>query len=47
MLSSHYYEMPTGWALAVVAGLLGISIGLSLLFPQKKRLVPEVEDESG
>jgi tellurite resistance protein TerC len=47
MLSSHYYEMPTAWALAVVAGLLGISIALSLLFPPKKKMAPQAEDESG
>jgi tellurite resistance protein TerC len=41
MLTSHYYEMPTVWALAVVAGLLALSIVMSLLFPQKPALPPE------
>jgi tellurite resistance protein TerC len=35
MLVSHYRTIPTEWALAVVAGLLGISIIASLLFPQR------------
>ena len=35
MLVSHYHTIPTEWALAVVAGLLGISIIASLLFPQR------------
>jgi tellurite resistance protein TerC len=35
MLVSHYHPIPTEWALAVVAGLLGISIIASLLFPQR------------
>jgi tellurite resistance protein TerC len=36
MLLSNYYPIPTEWALAVVAGLLAISVGASLLFPAKK-----------
>lgn len=47
MLSSHYFEIPTGWALGVVAGLLAVSIGASLLFPQKKAIVPQLEDDTG
>lgn len=35
MLISHYVHIPIGIALAVVAGLLLISIVLSLLFPKK------------
>ena len=35
MLVSHYHTIPTEWALAVVGGLLGISIIASLLFPQR------------
>lgn len=35
MLVSHYRTIPTEWALAVVGGLLGISIIASLLFPPK------------
>jgi tellurite resistance protein TerC len=35
MLASHYYTIPTEWALAAVAGLLGISILASVLFPEK------------
>jgi tellurite resistance protein TerC len=33
---SGLYSIPTSWALIVVAGLLLISIGMSLLFPEKK-----------
>lgn len=36
MLLSHYYEIPIGWALAVVAGVLALSVGLSVAFPEKK-----------
>lgn len=35
MLLSHYFVIPTGWALGIVAGILAISIIASLLFPQK------------
>lgn len=37
MLVSHYYSIPTWLALAVVAGVLGISVAASLLFPQKQK----------
>jgi tellurite resistance protein TerC len=36
MLAAHYYEMPTLMALAVVAGILLVSIVGSLAFPRKK-----------
>ena len=36
MLASHYYTIPTEWALATVGGLLGLSILASVLFPPKK-----------
>jgi tellurite resistance protein TerC len=36
MLASGYVQIPVGVALGVVAGVLLISIFLSLLFPQKK-----------
>ncbi len=36
MLASHYLSIPTGWALAIVAFVLGASILASLLNPQKK-----------
>jgi tellurite resistance protein TerC len=36
MLASHYYSIPTEWALATVGGLLGLSILASVLFPPKK-----------
>jgi len=36
MLLSHYYTIPTGVALAVVAGLLGVSVLASVLFPRRK-----------
>ena len=35
MLMSHYYKIPVGAALGVVAGVLLLSIVLSLLFPKK------------
>jgi len=35
MLASHYVRIPIGIALAVVAGVLLISVGMSLLFPRK------------
>jgi tellurite resistance protein TerC len=35
MLASHYLRIPIGAALAVVAGVLSISIVLSLLIPKK------------
>jgi len=34
MLASGYYDIPTAWALAVVAGVLGVAIGASLLMPE-------------
>jgi tellurite resistance protein TerC len=37
MLGSHYVEIPTEWALAVVLLVLGTSVAASLLHPQKKR----------
>jgi tellurite resistance protein TerC len=36
MLLSHYYTIPTEWALAAVGGLLGISVAASILFPEGK-----------
>ena len=36
MLISGYYQIPTAIALAVVAGVLAISVGASLLFPEKE-----------
>ena len=36
MLGSHYVNIPTGWALAVVLLVLGASIFASLLKPKKK-----------
>jgi tellurite resistance protein TerC len=40
MLMSHYYDIPTHIALAVVAGVLAISIVLSRVFPKKKIAAP-------
>lgn len=37
MLASSWWEMPTGWALATVAGVLAVSVGLSLAFPEKQK----------
>jgi tellurite resistance protein TerC len=36
MLASSYIEIPIGIALGVVAGVLLLSVGLSMLFPKKK-----------
>ncbi len=36
MLIHHYYEIPTHWALAGVAGILGISVLASLIHPSGK-----------
>ena len=38
MLVSHYYEIPTVVALAVVVLVLGISVMASLLFPKQEKL---------
>jgi tellurite resistance protein TerC len=35
MLVSHYYEIPTVVALAVVGGVLAVSVIASLMFPKK------------
>jgi hypothetical protein len=37
---SHYYAMPIGIALGVVAGVLALSVLLSFLFPQKENPTP-------
>jgi len=37
MLASHYMHIPIGVALGVVAGVLLISVVLSLLFPPKHK----------
>lgn len=42
MLLSNYYPIPTEWALGVVAGLLAISVGASLLFPAKEKAEVDV-----
>lgn len=41
MLASNYVQLPTAIALALVAGVLVVSIVLSLLFPEKKRATAE------
>jgi tellurite resistance protein TerC len=38
MLAAHYYEMPTVMALAVVAGILMISVVGSVAFPRRKKI---------
>lgn len=43
MLVSHYYQIPTGIALIVVAITLGLSVLASVVFPEKKRR-PAAED---
>ena len=35
MLVTHYYTIPTEWALVAVGGLLGLSVLASVVFPQK------------
>lgn len=35
MLIEHFYKVPIGMALGVVAGILSVSIGLSFLFPRR------------
>jgi tellurite resistance protein TerC len=37
MLASSWWEMPTGWALTAVAGVLAVSVALSLAFPEKQK----------
>jgi hypothetical protein len=36
MLVSHYYKIPTAFALLAVAVILASSIAASVVFPQKK-----------
>lgn len=43
MLISNYYHMPTEYALLGVAGVLGISILASVLFPARKKKHVEVD----
>jgi tellurite resistance protein TerC len=38
MLAAHYYEMPTVMALAVVAGILIVSVVGSVAFPRRKKI---------
>lgn len=40
MLLSHYYSIPTHWALVVVLSVLAISVLVSLAFPEK----PEIQE---
>ena len=35
MLASHYYQIPTAWALGVVAGVLLVSVLVSVVRPKK------------
>jgi tellurite resistance protein TerC len=35
MLVSGWWEIPTAWALAIVAGVLAVAVALSLAFPAK------------
>jgi tellurite resistance protein TerC len=37
MLASSWWEIPTGWALAAVAGVLAVAVALSLAFPAKQK----------
>ena len=45
MLVSHYYPIPVGVALAVIAVVLGLSVAASLLFPARQK-APESEDQT-
>ncbi len=38
MLASNYYQVSTGATLAVVAGVLALSMGLSVMFPETKEV---------
>jgi len=40
MLASHFYDVPVAITLAVIAGVLAISVGASLIWPQKKSVIP-------
>jgi len=35
MLASHFYEIPTAWALGTIGGILAVSVAVSLLMPGK------------
>jgi len=35
MIASHWYDLPTGWTLAVIGGILAVSIGASVLARQR------------
>ncbi len=37
MLGSHWFEIPIGWALGVVVGVLALSMGLSVMFPSRNQ----------
>jgi tellurite resistance protein TerC len=37
MLASSWWEIPTGWTLATVAGVLAVAVALSLAFPAKEK----------
>ena len=37
MLASSHFEIPIGVALGVVAGMLAASVGLSMIFPERKK----------
>jgi hypothetical protein len=37
MLISHYYAIPTGVALGVVAGVLAVSVLASMAHPKKQK----------
>ena len=41
MLIEHFYDMPIAIALGVVAGVLLVSILLSILFPKKEKTIPD------
>jgi len=46
MLIAHYYKMPIGIALGIVAGILVISVVASLIWPKQPECHPERSEES-
>jgi tellurite resistance protein TerC len=36
MIIAHWWEIPTAVALGVVAAVLGVAVGASLIWPEKK-----------
>jgi tellurite resistance protein TerC len=43
LLLEHWYKIDTMYSLIIVGGILALSIGLSILFPQKKEIEEDME----